>query len=549
MAKQKVLLALFLLFAITLFSQSKQEFDSEAITKILYQHSSDASPGIAVGIVKDGNIAYEYYLGYANLEHEIEIDKDTRFNIASNAKQFTALCILKLIEQEKINLEDDFRKYLPDLYKNVQDKITVSNLLTHTSGIRDVYDLWALKGKSWWKLFIDNGDAIELLQFQKDLNFKPGTEYLYSNSNYILLAEIVKKVTDRDFSEFAKTMFEELEMPGTNFLTNYMTVVPNKARPYGNWNGWREYPSITEIHGDGALFTTLKDQLKWEQIIQRNNGKYFSKRLINESQSQIENSIASGYGYGLMFDNYMGLKYTCHDGSTGAYHATFLRFPTKKTAIVVMSNSGSVPANYLAWQIADLVLDLENDNTVYPGNPDKIEKLKSIQDVLGNYKNDDGTIVRITEKDGSIYREIYQREPVKLISERGGLFQYETIRDLKMNFTNIGKPEQKFTLYLSSQKPGTYYKLSNLNLNNFDKNELNGSFYNDETDTKIVIKFIDNTTYSITKNGRERKAELILEDYLRMNSYKIKIIRDKEDHVIGLNVKNGRIKNVIFNRI
>ena len=549
MARQKVLLALFLVFTINLFSQSKREFHSEAITKILYQHSSDDSPGMAVGIVKNGNIVYEYYLGYANLEHKIEIDKDTRFNIASNAKQFTALCILKLIEQGKINLKDDFRKYLPDLYKNVQDKITVSNLLTHTSGIRDVYDLWALKGKSWWKLFIDNDDAIDLLKSQTALNFKPGTEYLYSNSNYILLAEIVKKVTDQGFSEFAKTMFEELEMPSTNFLTNYMAVVPNKARPYGNWNGWREYPSITETHGDGALFTTLKDQLKWEQIIQRNDGKYFSKKLIDESQSQVENSIEKGYGYGLMFDNYMGLNYTYHDGSTGAYNATFLRFPTKKMSVVIMSNSGSVPTNYLAWQIADLVLDLENDNTVYPGNPDKIEKLKSIQDVLGNYKNDDGTIVRITEKDGSIYREIYQREPVKLISEKGGLFQYETIQDLKMNFTNIGKPKQKFTLYLSSQKPSTYYKLSNLNLNNFDKNELNGSFYNDETDTKIVIKFIDNNTYSITKNGRERKAELILEDYLRMNSYEIKIIRDKEDHVIGLNVKNGRIKNVIFNRI
>ena len=87
-------------------------------------------------------------------------------------------------------------------------------------------------------------------------------------------------------------------------------------------------------------------------------------------------------------------------------------------------------------------------------------------------------------------------------------------------------------------------------MNKFDKNELNARFYNDETDTEIILKYVEGNTYALTKNGRERQAELILEDYLRMmSSYKIKIIRDKENNVIGLNVKNGRIKNVIFNRI
>ena len=415
---------------------------------------SDDTPGMAVGIVKDGNIVYEQYLGYANLEYKIKIDKDTRFNIASNAKQFTALCILKLIKQGKINLEDDIRKYLPDLYENIEDKITISNLLTHTSGIRDYCDLLALKGKTWWKQFIDNGDVIELLQGQKDLNFTPGTEYLYSNSNYILLAEIVKKVADQDFSDFAKTMFEELGMPSTNFLTNYMAVIPNKARPYGNWGGWREVPVITDVHGDGALFTTLKDQLKWELIIQANDGKYLSQKLINESQSPLESSIDNGYGFGLEFDIYRGLNRTFHNGATGGYRATFLRFPAKKMSLVIMTNNRTVPIDYLVGQIVDLVFGLENNNPVYPSDPDKIEQLNSIQDVIGAYKGEgeDGTIIKIIEKDGSLYREIYQRDPVKLINEKEGLFEYETIKGLKMNFTDIGKAEQKFTLYMGVSK-------------------------------------------------------------------------------------------------
>lgn len=548
MAKRKILLALLLLCSLKLSSQSAEEFNQEAITKLLYQHASDDSPGIAVGIVKDGTIAYEFYLGYANLEHKVKIDKDTRFNIASNAKQFTALCILKLLEKGKINLKDDFRVYLPDLYKNIQHPITISNLLSHTSGIRDVYELWSLKGKTWYKLFIDNGDAIELLQTQTALNFKSGTSYLYSNSNYILLAEIVKKITGQNFSEYAQTMFEELEMPDTAFLTNYMSIVPHKARPYGNWNGWREYPIITEVHGDGALFTTLKDQLKWEQIIQNNDGSYFSKKLIDQSQLPIENS----YGFGLIFDTYLGLTHTYHDGSTGAYNAMMLRFPTEKMSIVVISNNGNVPTRYLAWQTADLLFDLKTVETVYPATPDKIEKLKYIQDVTGIYKNegDGGIVVRIIEKDGSLYREIYQRDPVKLIPEKEGLFKYETILDLKMNFTNIGTPEQQFTLYKSSQKPATYHKQSNLYFDMYDKNELDGRFYNEETDTEIIIQYVEGNRYSLTKNGRKRKAELILEDYLRMmSSYKIYIMRDNENKILGLNVNNDRIKNVIFNRM
>ena len=549
--KKNVLPALFLLLAVNLFSQSQQELDKQGITNILYQYANDDVPGMAVGIVKDGKIVFEHYMGYADLTHKIKVSEDTRFNIASNAKQFTALCILKLVDHGKIRLEDDIGKYFPALYKNIEDKITISNLLTHTSGVRDYCDLMALTGKTWWKQFIDNGDALELLASQRDLNFKPGTEYIYSNSNYILLAELVKIVTDQSFNDFATTMFEALEMPSSSFFTHYGAIVPNRARPYGNWGVWREEPTITEVHGDGALYTTLQDQLKWEQIVQDNNGQYLSIKLIDESQTPLASSIENGYGYGLFFDSYRGLDYIFHDGVTAAYNNTFLRFPTKNMSIVVMSNNRNVIANNIAWQIAFQVLELEGDNKLYPGDPDRIEDLKSNQDIVGIYKGqgDDGTVIHIVEKDGAIYREIYQRDPVRLINEEGGLFEYETVEGLKMNFINIGKPEQQFTLYKSTQKPSTYLKVSGLNMNNVDKTGLNGRFYNDETDTEIILKYVEGNTYSLTKNGRERQAQLVFEDYLRMmSSYEIKIIRDNQNKVIGLNVKNGRIKNVIFNR-
>ena len=544
---------LILLIAILVFSlQGKsQDLEPELRDKLdaqIEQYVEGVSPGMAVGIVQEGNIIYQKYIGYSNLEHQIKISENTSFNIASNAKQFTALCILKLAEEGKLNLEDDFRKYLPDLYKNIENKISISNLLTHTSGIRDVYDLWALKGKTWWKLFIDNDDVIELLHSQTDLNFKPGTEYFYSNSNYILLAEIIKRGSGKSFSEFSKALFLKLEMPDTFFLTNYMDIIPNKARPYGNWGSWREYPSITEVHGDGALYTTLKDQLFWEQIVQRNNGASVSKGLLTQSQSSIDKISFKNYGYGLMFGTYSGVDYSYHDGNTGAYNATFFRFTSQNISIVIMSNNGNVPTNYLAKRLADIVLKLGKENSNYPADPEKIERLKDIQNVVGNYKNDDGTIIKITEKDGSIYREIYQRDAVKLINEKGGLFHYETNEDLKMNFSDIKKETQSLTIYLSSQQPSIYTKLPSFQIDSRYKRSLKGRYFNTETNTEIIIEYIDNNLYSITKNGRKRKAELILKDYLRMNSYEINILRDEHGNAIGLNVKNSRIKNVIFNR-
>lgn len=551
MKRQEPFLVVLLLLNTTLFSQTNFEFDKEAITKTLYQYVNDSTPGLAVGIVKNGKVVYEHYLGCANLNHEIKINKDTRFNIASNAKQFTAIAILKLIEEEKINLDDDFRKYLPDLYPDIKDKITISNLLTHTSGVRDYCDLMSLQGKTWWKQFIDNRDAIELLVRQNDLNFQPGTEYLYSNSNYILLAEIIKVVTGQEFGVFTKTMFQELSMPNTGFLTNYMAVIPNKARPYGNWNGWREIPVITEVHGDGALFTTLQDQLKWEQIVQINNGKHLSQKLINRSQQPLKISTNNDYGYGLEFDTYGGLNRKYHNGATGGYRATFWRFPTEKISFVIMTNNRRVPIDYLTWQIVDLVMDLQkkNENIIYPENPIKIEKLKNIQDILGIYQGKDGTVIKIVENEGLIYREIYQRNPVKLINEKGGLFKYETIKGLKINFTQIGKKDQRLTLYKSSQKPSSYYKISNLDMNKFDKSQLNGRFYNDETNTEITINHKGGNNYSLTKNGQKRNAELIFPDYLRMMEvYKIKIIRDNEQNVSGLSLERDRIKNIIFTK-
>lgn len=542
-------LALLLFFVLTSTAQTLDAAKKAQITQNISQYIDQLSPGMAIGVVQEGHIVYENYLGYSNLENQTQIDASTRFNIASNGKQFTALCILKLIEDGQLSLQDDLRAFFPELYKNIPSKITIAQLLNHTSGVRDIYGLWSLKGKTWWQLFIDNQDAMDLLRRQSDLNFEPGTQYLYSNSNYILLAEIIKVISKKPFADFALQLFKDLGMNETSFLSNYMAIIPNRARPYGDWNGWKEYPTITEIHGDGGLFTTLRDQLKWEQIIQNNNGAVLSKSMVEKSQHIHSPEAYKNYGFGLMFDRYKGQQYSYHDGNTGAYNATFLRFPESNLAVVIMSNNAKVPTHYLAKQITDIVLDLSTETTAYPSGPEQIIELSGLKEITGNYLSAERTIIKIVAKEGQLYREIYGRDPVRLINEKGGLFYYETIPELKINFTKTLTGEPTFTIYMSSQEPNIGTKLPDSPIDEAYKKSLDGHYYNKETDTEVQLTFTQDNTYTVTKNGRSRDGALLYKDFLMMNSYEISVRRDTNGAINGLLVNNGRIQNVVFDKL
>ena len=177
----------------------------EAIDSIVHKSVKTNHPGLGVGIIRNGEVIYEKYRGLSNLQHQIPFSNKTRSNIASTAKQFTALIVLDLSLKEKLDLDDDIRKYLPNLYKKVAGKIRIRHLINHSSGIHEYVDLISQEGKVWWKhVGLDNKYIIKLLEKQNDLQFKPGTKYSYSNSNYNVLARIIEKVTGEKFTYYSK---------------------------------------------------------------------------------------------------------------------------------------------------------------------------------------------------------------------------------------------------------------------------------------------------------------------------------------------------------
>jgi len=537
-----------ILLPLTLSPQSLAPDIQQKLNAKIDSSSSGLAPGVAVGIVQNGKVVYEGFSGYANLEHQVKIDGKTRFNIASCAKQFTALTALMLTEEKKLSLQDDIRKHLPELYQELDRKITIEQLITHSSGVRSYDNLLALQGKTWWKIvYLNNHDVLKLLEKQRSLDFNPGTAFNYSNSNYVLLTEIVGRSVKQDFKLFSDTLFQSLNMPATSYNNDIGVVLPNKARPYGNWGSWIEYPYVTEVIGDGALFSTLEDLLNWEILLQSGKSKVLSAELINKSQQRISGSANPEYGYGLEFGAYRGMDYRYHDGSTGAFRASMLRFPDQNTAFVVLTNSGQVNTNSLAKACADLVLDFTNYQAEsYLARPKWTGKRATPDELAGIYQSQEGAYIHIEPDDKDLIWRLYPYNPIRLILVEGNVYHFEGNKNVEVLFDQ-GK-DANFTVYNPGTKPRTHPKRPDFKLNTKLLASLNGKYMNDETETGMVIEYLAADSLSIQINGNQQVGKLVYTDQIIAGSYSLRV-DSKDGKPVTIYLGDSRLKNVAFQPI
>lgn len=543
------LYVLTLFFATTtiLFGQKPNSLSVSQIKRldeIATQDVPKNAPGIATGIVSNGRIVYEKVAGFADLTDSTLITKDSRFNIASNGKQFTALAILVLTDEKKIRLSDDIRKYLPTIYPKLNTKITIENLLTHTSGIRDVYDLWALQGFTWWKYTFSNKDVLQLIEKQEELNFKPSTNYLYSNTNYILLAMIVEKVTGKSFVAYTNDLFRKLNMPNTSFEDDYTKIRGPIAKAYFNFDTWKNYNWIWNVYGDGNIFSTLADQIKWEQILQGQVKCNIKRQIIEKSQQLTDNSSIKNYGYGLEFGIYKGINYTFHEGATGAWKATVIRFPSKKTAIITLTNTGKATPNTQTRQMADVVLNLKSNATYLVTKPTKIGNFVSEEDMIGLYQTDDNFTFQFEKRDSIMYLKRFGRNDVNLEREADNILHQTYDPDFKQEFKKNEKGEMTVTAYYTSHSPYTLTKHI-YDWKGFNFQVLNGKFINSETNVSVEIKFISDKSYEVKIGDKNStKGLLISPTKLLVDNYVFDI-----DNNSTLFLSSDRIQRVKFLRV
>ncbi|MDF1695788.1 MAG: serine hydrolase [Saprospiraceae bacterium] len=547
MANKTALLSLFLFITLNLFSQSSQEFEKEEITKILNQYINDDAPGLAVGIVKNGEIIYEHYLGYANLEHKIKVDEHTRSNIASTAKQFTALMILQLSLEEKLTLEDDIREYLPSLYPEVKEEIKIRHLINHTSGIRDYVFILEMMNKPYWRqVGMDNDDVIELLEKQKELAFQPGSNYSYSNSGYTILTQIIEEVTEEKFNSYSKKFFEKLGMNETSFVKRYMGVIPNRADSYSDWgNGlWLSTPAVTKFNGDGFLYTTLKDQLKFEQAVQ--NAYQNNNNLLIKSQQPIPNSEIEAYGFGLELDGRLGRVAQYHSGSTFGYHSHTTRFPEENLSVFVMSNNGKIWSGDIADDVATALLPDREQKDLYNSRMKNDIGDVSKSQIQGQYRSPDGFMIRVVEEEGKIIWKDANDSPYEVIEEGNNLYSVAYNSNIKIRFY-----KDELVRFYDLGRTIVYKKEAYLPASFADIEGYVGMYHSEELGMSFELKLSKENKLKISFSNRTREREVIVlnRNELLASNFVMKVHMDQFDRVRDILVTlNYRARNNRFKK-
>lgn len=374
---------------------------ANAVDQLFARWARPDSPGASIAVIQNGKMIYSRGYGAANLEYGVPNTPATVFHLASVSKQFTAFAIHLLAQDGKLSLDDDVRKYVPKLH-DFGKSITIRQLLHHTSGVRDQWNLLALAG---WRLDdeITDDDVARLLFQQTELNFAPGDQFLYSNSGYTLLAMVVKQVSGKTLPEFAKErIFDPLGMSHTHFQDKYGVVANDRAYSYGRQPGGKyQYVALTySTVGPSSLFSTVGDLAHWDENFY--TGEVGGLALLTEMQQKgkLNDGKDINYASGLFIGKYRGLRTVEHAGGDAAYRTNILRFPDQHFSVVVLANAGDMNPAALSFRIADIylkeLLKPAPDKPALDDKPEVTVDPRILDAYVGNYELRPGFVISIS---------------------------------------------------------------------------------------------------------------------------------------------------------
>jgi len=402
---KRITLATFLLFLVCSESLSQPHSVADQVDTIFAEWNTTSSPGCALAVVKDGRIAYEHGYGMANLELGTAITPQSVFDIGSVSKEITAMAMLLLVQDGKISLDDNIRNYLPEI-PDYGNPITIRHMLHHTSGLRNYDDLFDLEGIPEADLTTDR-DALELTARQKGVNFKPGEEFLYSDTNFFLMSQIVKRVTGQTLRLFAQErIFGPLGMANTHFHDDHTMIVPSRATGYAphTGGGFEIDMSNFEQLGDGSVMTTVEDMFRWDQNFDHPQvGGTDAIRQLT-TPGKLNNGQTIPYGMGLFIDHYRGLNWIHHSGEWVGYRAAFSRFPDQHFSTILTCNCvGSMDPMGMAKRVADIYLADEfarAEKAGTAGRPSTVATM-DLKQYVGTYWSQSKGALRKFELNGS----------------------------------------------------------------------------------------------------------------------------------------------------
>jgi CubicO group peptidase (beta-lactamase class C family) len=338
-----------------------RDAQQQKVDGVFAEYAKPGSPGCAVGVIRDGDFVYRKGYGMGSVELGVALSPESVFYMGSVSKQFTAAAVVLAQEQGYLSLDDDVRKYVPEI-PDYGQTITLREMLHHTSGFRDFLSLFVLAGRDVADVH-SQAEIIDMIARQKGLNNAPGEAWLYSNTNYYLLGVVIQRAAKKSLNEFAtKNIFEPLGMTHTRFYDDHTLVLSGRVAAYDPDQDGKflvDWSTQYDIVGAGGLMSTVDDLLLWDRNFYEN--KLGKGTLLKQLQTKgvLHDGKQISYALGLEIASYRGLPIVEHDGGLYGYRTNILRFPDQRFTAVCLCNLSNANPHDLSRRIADIYLDKE----------------------------------------------------------------------------------------------------------------------------------------------------------------------------------------------
>lgn len=538
----------------------------ESIDKAFSFLDKPDSPGVAIVTLRGGKVLFKKEYGFACIEHGIPITTKTVFNIASLSKQFTAMAIALMVERGDLGLDDDIRKYIPEL-PEYGEEITISHLIHHTSGLREFVYVgmrmagWGNEDK------IKHKQILEMLYNQRGLNFSPGEIYSYCNTGYCLLAEIVSRISGMPFREWMKkNIFDPLEMNDTCIRDNAHMVIKNVANSYIHAKGEKpaRYDYLKTPIGAGCVYSTIEDMTKWALNFEEGivgGSKVFS---LMRTRGILNNGSTIDYAFGQNVSLWYDLLKIDHSGAGSGWNSYFARFPKQKYSIIILANC-EIGASHKGANINRVLLQ----DYINPAKKPQEQKLKRVSKVwvdvnpkilksyVGVYKVRPSLYFRVEEKNETLWGGFTRRPKRRMLPVSDNEFFWMVpANDVKLSFV-LDKNKNVSLLRLYEYSDGSKTILNRVDYVSYNLEklrELTGYYYSEELQTTFSVEVSGDTL--CLKHQKNEDVVLLheLDDFFVSNSFepywceKVQFVRDKNNSVTGFLLSGYHVKNVKFRK-
>ena len=527
--------------------------------QLMTQYSGADVPGAAALVIKDGEIILEEYYGMANLTYGVPMQGNTLHNIGSTSKQFLSFGLLLLEGEGKLDLDDDVRDYIPEL-PDFGEVVTLRNLINHTSGYREFLNLLAMTGRNP-TTSLNQEKVIEIIQRQPELQNEPGTEFNYNNTGYVLMTEVIERISEMSYPEWMKeNVFEPIRMTHTIVRSDPTEIVENRSQGYepAEDGGFAEVGDLGGGMGPGAVYSTLDDLAKWmKHLLEPVVG---TRAMVDEMMTpfELKDGSVTEYGLGLFVQDFNGLKYVHHGGADLAHRSMLMLFPEINAGVVTQSNYAAFDGG-IANQIAEIFFEeyMEADSTEAEGDEMMTEETEEFEydparfePLTGRYELEvmPGFILTFSRDDDRIFTQATGQPEVDITATSDSTFSLVGVNASVTFHRNESGAADSLTLH---QNGNHVAKKIDFELSVDEMEEYTGHYFSEEIQTAYDVAMSDS---SLVLQNYQLEEDITLAP-IKEDSFgggfpiaNVSFVRNDAGDITGFRAGSGRTRDVHFEK-